>query len=120
MAAGAHTEWATTPGTWRERTVQTPLTGGRRGVAIVRYAYVVDGRAYEGNRLYVVAPTRGRVDLLQAQLAALPDPPLVRHDPRDPAQCALLDVPASWIAWSLAAAGVALMTSLIVLVSAFA
>lgn len=98
--------WPTTPGKILERRVGEPMgTRGRSFLPYVRYTYVVDGKEYTNDQVYLIRRTGGMHDKMQRLVDGLPDPVPVHYDPKDPAQSYLLVNPTR-TQWILVAFGV--------------
>lgn len=90
--------WPTVPGRVLAKSVGRSIGRGRTNALRVKYAYSVEGKDYESERVHPLGEV-GYHDA-QARIDALPDPVPVHYDPTDPSRSFLLPMPGSttWIA----------------------
>lgn len=90
--------WPTVPGRVLAKSVGRTIGRGPAQALRVKYAYTVDGKELESERVHPLGEV-GYPDA-QAKIDALPDPVPVHYDPKDPSRSFLLPMPRSttWIA----------------------
>lgn len=114
--------WPTVTGTVIDRGVElsavaSPSTPGSRYRAIVRYAYVVNGQRYEGDKIFALGGLTGSKETMQREVDALPAALEIRYDPQNPADACLKLAPAWWAYAAFGGAALCLLVGLITLVS---
>lgn len=123
VRAGRHVRgWPTVPGTVIDKqavpsAVGSVSTPGRRYRALVRYAYVVDGRRYEGDKILAIGGVTGTRQAMQQAIDAFGGSVEVRYNPRDPADACLKTVPTWWAFGAFAGAALCCLVGLMTLVS---
>jgi hypothetical protein len=97
--------WPTTPGKVLERRVGEPMgTRGRTFLPVVKYSYVVDGKEYTNDQVYLIKRSGGMHDKMQRLVDSFPDPVPVHYDPANPASSYLISNPTS-TSWLLVGFG---------------
>lgn len=97
--------WPTTPGKILERRVGEPMgTKNRSFLPYVKYTYVVDGKSYTNDQVYLIRRSGGMASSMQKLVDSFPDPVPVHYDPKDPASSYLISNPTS-TSWTLVAFG---------------
>lgn len=92
--------WPTTQGKILERRVGDAMaTRTPNYIPYVKYTYVVDGKTFTNDQVYLIKRTGHRLDKTQALVDGLPDPVAVHYNPKDPAEAYLLVNPTttSWL-----------------------
>lgn len=101
--------WPTTPGKILERRVGEPMgTRSRSFLPYVKYTYVVEGKTYTNDQVYMIRRSGGMHDSMQKLVDGLPDPVPVHYDPKDPASTYLVANPTG-TSWTLVAFGALLL-----------
>jgi len=97
--------WPTTSGKILERKVGEPMgTRNRSFLPYVKYTYVVDGKEYTNDQVYLIRRSGGMHDRMQKLVDSFPDPVPVHYDPANPASSYLISNPTS-TSWTLVAFG---------------
>lgn len=97
--------WPTVPGKVLERRVGEPMgTRYRSFLPVVKYTYVVDGKEYTNDQVYLIRRTGGMSSTMQKLVDSFPDPVPVHYDPNDPSQSYLIVNPTS-TSWLLVGFG---------------
>ena len=97
--------WPTVPGKILERRVGDPMgTKGRSFLPYVKYTYVVDGKEYTNDQVYLIRRSGGMATRMRKLVDSFPDPVPVHYDPKDPSSTYLISNPTS-TSWTLVAFG---------------
>ena len=97
--------WPTTQGKILERRVGEPMgTRYRSFIPVVKYTYVVDGKEYTNDQVYLIRRTGGMHAKMQKLVDSFPDPVKVHYDPKDPGSSYLISNPTS-TSWLLVGFG---------------
>lgn len=98
--------WPTTQGKVLERRVGEPMgtSRGRSFIPVVKYTYVVDGKEYTNDQVYLIKRSGGMHDKMQKLVDSFPDPVPVHYNPKNPAESYLISNPTS-TSWLLVGFG---------------
>jgi hypothetical protein len=94
--------WAETPGRITRREVAPSSRGGKTSVsafryeALVAYEFTVDGKTFEGDKLYPLGWVTSSRKNREKFLEKIPEKPCIRYDPRNPSDSCLL---LPWMGW---------------------
>ena len=93
--------WPTVSGKILERRVGEPMgTKNRSFLPYVKYTYVVDGKTYTNDQVYLIRRSGGMFTSMQKLVDSFPDPVPVHYDPKDPSSSYLISNPTS-TSWML-------------------